>query len=281
VLIAIIGIAAFANGDADASRAFEFKEGETVPLAILAGAGLAFYALIGFEDSVNVAEETQDPARTFPRALFAGLLIAAASTSWSRSWPRRSSPPAARRVRRAAARGRPRGPARHPDAPVLGDRARGDRERRADQHDHGLAPRLRHVAPGILPSVFGRVHPRRATPWVAIIFTTLICMALIAVGNLTQLANTTVLLLLLVFTAVNVAVLVLRRDPVDHDHFVAPTFFPVVGAVVSFAVAVLTKSWTTWGYAAGLMAIGVAFWFVNRAFGRRVDDIDPAKLGKG
>jgi amino acid transporter len=55
---------------------------------------------------------------------------------------------------------------------------------------------------------------------VAIIFTTLICMALIAVGNLTQLANTTVLLLLLVFTAVNVAVLVLRRDPVDHDHFV-------------------------------------------------------------
>ena len=33
----------------------------------------------------------------------------------------------------------------------------------------------------------------------------------------------TVLLLLLVFTVVNIAVLVLRRDPVDHDHFRVPT----------------------------------------------------------
>jgi APA family basic amino acid/polyamine antiporter len=47
-----------------------------VPLAIRAGASLAFFALIGFEDSVNVAEETQDPARNYPRALFGGLIIA-------------------------------------------------------------------------------------------------------------------------------------------------------------------------------------------------------------
>jgi hypothetical protein len=38
-------------------------------------------------------------------------------------------------------------------------------------------------------------------------------------------------LLLGVFTVVNIAVLVLRRDPVDHKHFVAPTIFPVIGAV--------------------------------------------------
>ena len=44
--------------------------------AILAGAALAFYALIGFEDSVNVAEETQEPSRTYPQALFGGLAIA-------------------------------------------------------------------------------------------------------------------------------------------------------------------------------------------------------------
>jgi APA family basic amino acid/polyamine antiporter len=43
-------------------------------------ASLAFLALIGFEDSVNVAEETQDPARNYPRALFGGLIIAASST---------------------------------------------------------------------------------------------------------------------------------------------------------------------------------------------------------
>ena len=45
-------------------------------MAVLAGAGLAFYALIGFEDSVNVAEETRNPRRAFPRALFGGLVVA-------------------------------------------------------------------------------------------------------------------------------------------------------------------------------------------------------------
>ncbi len=282
VLIAVVGIAAFANGDADASRAFEFKEGETVPLAILAGAGLAFYALIGFEDSVNVAEETQDPARTFPRALFAGLLIAGgiyvvitflASSVVPTQQLVESDGPLLEVVRE--------GPLDIPlrlfSAIALVAIANGALINMimASRLVYGMSRQ------GILPSLFGRVHPRTATPWVAIIFTTAICMVLIAIGNLTQLANTTVLLLLLVFTAVNVAVLVLRRDPVDHDHFVAPTIFPVIGAVVSFAVAVLTKSWTTWGYAAGLMAIGVLFWFVNRLLGRRVDDIDPASLGKG
>jgi len=44
----------------------------------MAGTSLAFYALIGFEDSANVAEETQDPAGSFPLALFGGLLTAGA-----------------------------------------------------------------------------------------------------------------------------------------------------------------------------------------------------------
>ncbi len=40
------------------------------------GTVLAFYALIGFDDSVNVAEETQHPSRNYPRAMFSGLLAA-------------------------------------------------------------------------------------------------------------------------------------------------------------------------------------------------------------
>ena len=45
---------------------------------MISGASLAFYALIGFEDSVNVAEETRDAPATFPRTLFLGLGIAGA-----------------------------------------------------------------------------------------------------------------------------------------------------------------------------------------------------------
>ena len=94
----------------------------------------------------------------------------------------------------------------------------------------------------VLPRIFGEVHPRRRTPWVAIIFTTLIAFGLIiyvvratasddGATNVALLGGTTALLLLCVFTVVNVALLILRRQPVDHDHFRTPTFLPVVGAV--------------------------------------------------
>ena len=61
-----IGAAFLLDGGGDPGRALEFKAGETVPLAILSGASLAFFALIGFEDSVNVAEEAKEPSRVFP-----------------------------------------------------------------------------------------------------------------------------------------------------------------------------------------------------------------------
>ena len=66
LLVVAIGAAYLLDGGGDPGRALEFKSGETVPLAILGGASLAFFALIGFEDSVNVAEETRDPSRVLP-----------------------------------------------------------------------------------------------------------------------------------------------------------------------------------------------------------------------
>ena len=42
---------------------------------IAAGAFLAFYAFIGFEDMVNVAEEVKDPRRTLPRAIILAMAI--------------------------------------------------------------------------------------------------------------------------------------------------------------------------------------------------------------
>lgn len=45
--------------------------------AISLGAFLAFYAFIGFEDMVNVAEETRNPERTLPRAIILALSLSA------------------------------------------------------------------------------------------------------------------------------------------------------------------------------------------------------------
>ena len=44
--------------------------------AIILGAFLAFYAFIGFEDMVNIAEEVKDPTNTMPNAIIITLAIA-------------------------------------------------------------------------------------------------------------------------------------------------------------------------------------------------------------
>jgi amino acid transporter len=123
----------------------------------------------------------------------------------------------------------------------------------------------------VLPPALGRVHDRRRTPYVAIAFTTLLAFALITfVGEIPALGGTTALLLLCVFAVVNVAVLVLRRDPVDHDHFRTPTVLPVVGAL---SCAFFAGPWTgrdpvQYMIAGILIAIGVALWFVTIAVNR-------------
>ena len=76
VLIVVVGVAALGEGSGDFSRNFEFKEGDSIFSAIVGGTALAFYAMIGFEDSVNVAEEAKQPSRNYPRALFVGIAVA-------------------------------------------------------------------------------------------------------------------------------------------------------------------------------------------------------------
>lgn len=48
----------------------------TVWVGIFLGAFLAFFAFLGFEDMVNIAEEVKDPERTMPAAILLALLIA-------------------------------------------------------------------------------------------------------------------------------------------------------------------------------------------------------------
>ena len=274
LLVVVAGVAAIFHGgaDIDAGRVLEFKEGGTVLLALMGGAGLAFFALIGFEDSVNMAEETRNPSRDYPWALFGGLAVAGgiylvitvvASTVVPTDRLVASDGPLLEVVRTDPLNL----PTKLFSAIALCALANGALINMimASRIVYGMARER------ILPARLGAVDRKRGTPFVAILVTTAIAMALIVSGDLGALADTTVLLLLLVFSGVNVAVLVLRRDPVDHSHFRVPTPVPVIGAVVSVAL-MTSKEAETFARAGLLLAVGVVLWGLNWALhGRHME----------
>jgi APA family basic amino acid/polyamine antiporter len=133
----------------------------------------------------------------------------------------------------------------------------------------------------VLPAIFGRVHPSRRTPWFSIIFTSVIALILVTTVDITLLGGTTALLLLGVFTIVNIAVLVLRRDPVDHPHFRAPSWTPWVGIVFcGFLASPLSgRPLQEFAIAGVLLVVGAILWVVNRLFVGRVE-VDASRLGK-
>ena len=79
MLVILVGLWAFTGGgaDVDFSRvvAFDTATDKNAFMAVTAATSLAFFAMVGFEDSVNMAEETKDPVKVFPRALLTGLSI--------------------------------------------------------------------------------------------------------------------------------------------------------------------------------------------------------------
>jgi basic amino acid/polyamine antiporter, APA family len=279
VLIVVIGAVALAGGHGDPGRAFEFKEGTSVLPAILAGTVLAFYALIGFDDSVNVAEETQHPSRNYPRAIFGALLLAGvvyllvtftASMVVPTTTLASSSGPLLEVVKASPIAIPPQLFA----AIALLAVSNGALINMimASRIIYGMGDQ------GVMPTVFSTVHPGRRTPWISILFTTLIALLLLATigGNdeaLSVLGSTTVVLLLLAFVMVNISVLVLRRDEVGHEHFRTPTVFPVLGAVVAAALLVYQaiSDITVFGLAAGFLVLGVVLYGVNLLAKRSLD----------
>ncbi|CAN5587970.1 APC family permease [soil metagenome] len=272
LLIVVIGIAALGESSADFGRNFEFKEGVSPLFAVISGAGLAFYALIGFEDSVNIVEEVKNPSKTFPKILFTGLALAGllylvvtliASAIVPTSELANSSAPLVEVGQQG-----PLGVS--PDvfaAITLFALANGALINMimASRLVYGMAEE------GIVPGFFSRVLQGRRTPITAIVFTTVLGLILVSTGDLGTLADTTVLLLLLAFTAVNISVLVLRRDPVEHDHFRAPIVAPVIAGVG--AVVLIADNEAEIFLRAGLLlALGVVLWFVSYASGHRTGE---------
>ena len=291
LIIIVIGLWAIGLGQGDVSRVIQFRSNADGGMfwPVIAATTLAFFAMVGFEDSVNMAEECKDPTRHFPKVLLAGLGITgliyvlvsiSAITLVAPEQLGEGETPLLQVVQQGA-----------PNFPLwifgfitmfaVANSALINMLM-ASRLVYGMS--REHV----LPPSLGKVHKTRRTPYVAIGFTTLLAFALITfVGEVPALGGTTALLLLCVFTVVNVAVLVLRRDPVDHQHFRTPTILPILGAVFC---AFLTGPWTgravvQYHVAGVLLGVGVVLWFVTIMVNRKtgVTRAEPSveSLGHG
>ncbi|OLT50950.1 APC family permease [Cellulosimicrobium sp. CUA-896] len=291
LLVIFVGLWAMTQGRADLSRVvvFESADDKSVFLAVTAATTLAFFAMVGFEDSVNMAEECTHPVRDFPRVMLTGLTITgviyvlvaitAVALVPVGNLVDESRGSALTQVVAAGAPGLPFATI----FPFIGMFAVAN----SALINMLMASRLLYgmANQGVLPRAFGRVAPTRRTPWVSIVVTTAIAFALIVyvvrqsatetgANAVALLGGTTSLLLLVVFTIVNVALLVLRRRPVDHEHFRTWTPLAVLGALTCGYLAGpwarSTEQQEQYVIAGALVALGVVLSFVTWLWNRAV-----------
>ncbi len=263
LLVVVLGAVVLGRGDGDLGRLTELPDGVGLGSAVLAGSLIAFYSFVGFETSANIAEEVRDVRRVYPRALFGSLLVAGvvyvligvvAPSVVAPADLSGSTGPLLEVVRVAGGV-----PLELFAVVALIAVANGALLTMimASRLAYGMADQ------GLLPAPLARVLTERRTPWVAILTTTAVAMLLTVTGTLEDLASTVVLLLLFVFLSTNVAVLVLRKDRVEHRHFRAWTPVPVL-AVVSCLVLLTQQEASHWLLAGALLAVGVVLYFATR-----------------
>ena len=216
----------------------EFTVGQ---LSLIGSAAvLSFFAFIGFEDMVNVAEEVRDVDRTMPRAIILTIVVTSmlyvaislvALLSVEAGALGQSEAPLADLY--ASVSGRSSLP-----IVIIGSLAiingaliqiiMGSRVL------YGLANQ------GNIPAVFGYVHPRFHTPVVA----TLVIGGIVMLGSvllpLEALARLASIVIMSVFAVVNLSLIVIKRrdGKPETSQFEVPIWVPVTGGLSSAGLVV-------------------------------------------
>ena len=282
LIVILVGFWAAAQGNADFSQTvvFETENDKGIFLALTAVTSLAFFSFVGFEDSVNMVEETKDPTRNFPRVMLLGLSITGViyilvSLFTVAIVPIGQLGESTTPLLDVVKIGAPNIPVDtiYPFLTIFA-------VANTALINMLMASRLLYgmARQGVLPAVLGKVLPHRRTPWASIIFTTALGMILIIVVNnamgkqtAAALGGTTALLLLGVFTVVNIAAIILRRDQTreTHEYFHAPKVLPYFGAITC---AYLLGPWAQdpieYKIALVLIALGVILWLLNFLYAR-------------
>ncbi|MCU1425009.1 MAG: amino acid permease, family [Microbacteriaceae bacterium] len=294
IIIVLIGVIALVEGVNDPAVLLQFNAeggaGSSV-LAVLAGVSLAFFAMTGFENAANVAEETIEPSRAFPRALIGGMLTAGVVYVL---------------VSISAALAVP-----------IGDLA-GKTLLEVIRADIFFVPAtvmlvvfglIAMIAisnttlvtvvaqsrilfgmarENVVPALFAKIHPTRRSPYVALLFGAAIVCALLVIGAtirssqaelpaeqqldiVDRLATITVVFLLFIYALVIVACLKLRGTDETVDTYRANTPLLIIGILGNLTVLAYTliddPAALLW--VAGLLTVGLVLYLVQNFFGKK------------
>lgn len=193
-------------------------------LGVFTGASLIFFAYVGFQTITRLAEETKEAKKNIPRAILLSILIttvlyvlvgisAVSIVSWKEL--ARSEKP-------------------------LGDVMLAALGKKAYLLLNSIALvstlntvlfillSISRIAYGMarergIPSLLAYVHPKTRTPWLAILFITLVSALLVLTNNLSLLASVSNFAIFLVFALVNATVVWLRRHKPVRTAYATPS----------------------------------------------------------
>ncbi|MGY1609972.1 MULTISPECIES: APC family permease [unclassified Geodermatophilus] len=286
LIIMVIGVWFIAQGDADFGVLADISVSGNPALAVLAGIAFSFFAMTGFENTANVAEETIEPHRNFPRSLVGGMVVAGLVYVL---------------VSMAAALTVPTDQLAESDAALLEVVRQGILPFSTDFMTTLFSiialiaitnttlvtivtqPRILYgmAKEDVVPGVFAKIHATRRSPWVGLLFSAVVVGALLIAGSIfvsaggidlvNTLALVTVVLLLAIYALVIVACLKLRGRDEDERTYRANTPLLILGllgnlAILGFAVYDDPSSLI---WCAGLIAVGVVLFLIEYTVGSR------------
>jgi len=286
IVVMIIGIWYVAQGSADFGVLTEFNSDGNPILAVVSGVALAFFAMTGFENAANVAEETINPKQAFPRALVGGMisagviyvLVAIAAALTVPVDTLADSDAALLEVVEAGIIPVPVGAMTIIFAIIAMTAITNTTLVSVVTQSRILYGMARE---DVVPAAFAKIHPTRRSPVFGLGFSFIVVSGLLIVGTLLnnagagidvveRLATVTVVFLLFIYALVIVACLKLRGHDEDDETYRANTvllYIGLVGNLVLLAYVVYDDPASLW-WVAGLLAIGFVLFLVEMAVGR-------------
>lgn len=263
-LIAVIVVGTQLASGESMNRFWESTVQSADAFAVLGGVTLAFFAFIGFEDLCNLAEEAKNPARDLPKAILTAIAVSTVlylaviillQITLTRAEIESSATP----LLILFEKGGLDWVVRYFSVIAMLAIANTGLANliMASRLVYGMSNQ------GLLPKAAGKVHAQRQTPWVGVVFAGAATLILVLTGGLQILAQTTGLLISLVFLMVHLSLLQVKRKKKPHSGITLPVIFPLIGVLLCLG---LIFHFPAGAFLRSLivLAIGLGVWILQK-----------------